>query len=75
MGEVLMSAQKSAQGDLDWRVSSACESGACVRVARRGNHVLIGNTNDPDGQVSEFTMDEWRNFLAGAKLGDFDDIA
>jgi hypothetical protein len=25
--------------------------------------------------VSEFTTDEWRRFLAGVKLGHFDDIA
>ncbi|MGD0239261.1 MAG: DUF397 domain-containing protein [Streptosporangiaceae bacterium] len=65
----------SAWESLNWRKSRACESGACVQVARQGDNVLIGNTNDPDGRVSEFTVDEWRNFLAGAKLGDFDDIA
>jgi Domain of unknown function (DUF397) len=70
-----MSAQESAEGNLNWRKSRTCESGACVQVARRGDHVLIGNTNDPNGQVSEFTTDEWRNFLVGAKMGDFDDIA
>lgn len=61
--------------DLDWRVARRCDGGACVRVARRGDSVLIGNTNTPDGPISEFTADEWRQFLAGAKLGDFDGIA
>jgi hypothetical protein len=37
--------------------------------------VLIGNTTDPEGPVSKFAMEEWRQFLAGMKLGDFDDIA
>jgi len=37
--------------------------------------VFIGNTNNPEGSVSEFTTDEWRRFLAGVKLGHFDDIA
>jgi hypothetical protein len=37
--------------------------------------VLIGNTTRPEGPVSEFTADEWRHFLAGAKNGDFDGIA
>jgi hypothetical protein len=60
---------------LEWRVSSACESGACVGVARRGEIVLIGNTSNPEGPFSEFSLEEWRSFLAGAKLGDFDDIA
>jgi hypothetical protein len=37
--------------------------------------ILIRNTNAPQGMASEFTVDEWRDFLAGAKSGDFDGIA
>jgi predicted secreted Zn-dependent protease len=70
-----MSTISSDAGDLDWRVSGTCEGGACVRVARRGEFVVIGNTNNAEGPVNEFTADEWRHFLAGAKLGDFDWIA
>jgi hypothetical protein len=69
-----MSAHAS-EGDLDWRVARNCDGGACARVARRGDSVLIGNTNSLEGPVSEFTVDEWLHFLAGAKLGDFDGIA
>ena len=65
----------SSQGNLDWRVSRTCEGGACIQIARRGESILIGNTNQPEGLVSEFTTDEWRHFLLGAKSGDFDDIA
>jgi len=61
--------------DLEWHISRTCESGACVRVARQGGSVLIGNSSDPEGPVSTFTAEEWRQFLAGAKLGDFDGIA
>jgi predicted secreted Zn-dependent protease len=71
----LMSKSVAAPEDLDWRVSRACDNGQCIRVARKGKSVLIGNTNSPEGPVSEFTTDEWRQFLAGAKLGDFDGIA
>jgi hypothetical protein len=70
-----MSENMLPAGDIVWHVSRTCESGACVRVARRGETVLIGNTNSPEGLVSEFTMDEWRHFLAGAKLGDFDEVS
>jgi Domain of unknown function (DUF397) len=70
-----MSSDVSAQGDLEWLVSRTCESGACVGVARRGESVLIRNTNDPNGIVTEFSPEEWRQFLIGAKLGDFDGIA
>jgi hypothetical protein len=37
--------------------------------------VLIGNASDPQAPVSEFTVSEWQQFLAGVKLGDFDKIA
>jgi hypothetical protein len=65
----------SASGCLDWRVSSTCEGGQCIKVARDGEFVMIGNTSTPEGAVSRFTVEEWRQFLAGAKLGDFDGIA
>jgi len=61
--------------ELDWRVSRTCESGACIAVARQGESVLIRNSYIPDSPVSEFTAEEWRHFLAGVKLGDFDGIS
>lgn len=69
-----MSTHTSARGELEWR-AYPCESGACVAVARQGQYVFIGNTNNLDSPVSEFTADEWRRFLTGVKLGYFDDIA
>ena len=69
-----MSTAESTLGGLDWRVSRTCESGACVAVARSGGSVLIGNSNMPAIQAISFTTDEWREFLAGAKLGHFDGI-
>jgi predicted secreted Zn-dependent protease len=63
------------QRGLDWRVSKACESGACIMVASQGDAVLFGNTNHPDGPTLAYTKAEWKEFLAGAKRGDFDDLA
>lgn len=66
----------ATQGNnLDWHVSQTCDGGACVRVARSGESVLIGNTARSEDQASEFTADEWRHFLAGVRRGDFDGIA
>jgi hypothetical protein len=62
-------------GEIVWRISRTCDSGPCVGVARRGESVLIGNTSDSKAPVNEFTIDEWRQFLAGVKLGDFGGIA
>lgn len=70
-----MSAHVSASGDLKWLVSRTCDTGACVGVARQGEVVYIRNTNEPEGHISKFTAEEWRQFLAGAKLGHFDGIA
>ncbi len=70
-----MPSRASAAGDLDWHVSRTCDNGQCIKVARMGTFVVIGNTTKPDEPVSEFTVEEWRHFLVGVKLGDFDGIA
>jgi hypothetical protein len=70
-----MSNSPVASGDFDWRISSLCDSGACVGVARQGESVLVGNTSDAEVPVSRFTRQEWRAFVAGVKLGEFDDLA
>ncbi len=70
-----MIAYPSALGTLDWHVSRTCDGGACVMVARDGDSVVFGNTSQPDGPVYVYTRAEWREFLAGVKSGDFDEIA
>ena len=69
-----MSENAPVSGGIARRISRTCDSGACVGVARRGEAVLIANTKDPDGPVINFTTEEWHQFLAGVKLGDFDGI-
>jgi hypothetical protein len=68
-------AHESISGSPDWHVSRICESGARIRLARLGESVFIGNMSDPDGPVSKFTTEEWRQVLVGAGLGDFGEIA
>ena len=70
-----MSIYKAEQVNLAWQISRTCDGGQCIGVARRGDAVLIGNTSNPLAPVSEFTVSEWEQFLAGVKLGDFDGIA
>jgi hypothetical protein len=70
-----MPSHEVAAGDLDWHISRTCDNGQCIKVARAGEFVVIGNTAKPEGPAGEFTVDEWRHFLAGVKLGDFDGIA
>jgi len=69
-----MTTYESAPGGLDWRVSRTCESGACVAVARSGESILVGNSSRPSAPAIVFTADEWRDFLAGVKLGHFDEV-
>jgi hypothetical protein len=70
-----MSIYQADQENLAWQVSRSCDGGQCIGVARRGDAVLIGNTSNPQAPVSEFSVGEWQQFLAGVKLGDFDGIA
>jgi predicted secreted Zn-dependent protease len=70
-----MSTSPVVSGNFNWRVSQLCESGACVGVARDGDFVFIGNTSEPEAPASRFTRQEWSAFVAGIKLGDFDDLA
>jgi hypothetical protein len=44
-------------------------------VARHGDSVVFGGPDQHDGPVISYTVAEWKEFVAGVKLGDFDDIA
>jgi hypothetical protein len=70
-----MKVHPSAPKDLEWRISRTCDSGACVMVARYGDSVLFGDPGRQGGPVFSYTVAEWEAFLAGVRLGDFDDIA
>jgi hypothetical protein len=43
-------------------------------VAPCGNSIAFGNTRQPGGPIYLYTKAEWEAFLAGVKLGDFDDL-
>ena len=60
--------------DLTWHKALNCNGGNCITIATRGRTILIGNSKSPDGPILSYTMEEWQEFLAGAKNGDFDDI-
>lgn len=59
---------------LTWRTALSCNGGTCVAVAVSDQLVLIADTKKLDGPVLSYTLEEWREFLAGAKNGDFDDL-
>ena len=63
-----------ASEGLTWRVSRTCDGGACVMVARDGEFVLFGNTENPGGPKLSFTRAEVAAFATGIKSGEFDDL-
>jgi hypothetical protein len=56
-----------------WRKSSLSGSeGECTEVLYTGAHVLVRDSKDQDGPVLTFTPGEWRAFLGGVRLGEFE---
>ena len=55
---------------LEWRVSSRCNNGSCVEIARLpGGGVGMRDSKDKSGPVLEFTVAEFRDFIDGIKDG------
>jgi hypothetical protein len=69
-----MSQDKVSHTGTTWHTALACNGGTCVRVAVNGQEVLIGDSKEPAGPVLTYSFSEWRDFLAGAKNGDFDHL-
>ncbi|EHK89092.1 DUF397 domain-containing protein [Saccharomonospora azurea] len=63
--------------DVAWRKSSYSGAmGNCVEVARLASgDVAVRNSRDPRGPALVYTQAEIAAFLAGAKEGEFDDLA
>jgi hypothetical protein len=55
-----------------WRKSSRSAKTDCLEVQIGPSEVLVRNSNDQQGIMLSFSYDEWRAFLAGAALGEFD---
>ena len=58
-----------------WRKSTRSNAGGdCVEVATNVDGVVaVRDSKDPSGSVLTFTVAEWRAFIEGAKVGEFDD--
>lgn len=64
-------------GQLNWRKASASNpSGNCVEVAALASgEVAVRNSRHPAGPALVYTRAEIAAFLAGARNGEFDDLA
>jgi hypothetical protein len=58
--------------DLPFRRSSHCNGGQCVEVAVERFAVLVRDTKDPASPVLTYSREEWADFIAGVKGGEFD---
>ena len=47
-------------------------TGQCVEVAIQPDGVAVRDTKNRDAGHLEFTRDEWKAFIGGAKDGEFD---
>jgi len=56
-----------------FRASRFCTSGGCVEVARLSDgRVAVRDSKDKAKPVQIYSADEWRDFVAGVKSGEFD---
>jgi hypothetical protein len=57
--------------ELLWHKSSYCNSSSCLEVARDGDRILVQGSTE-GGPTLQFSLDEWKAFLAAAHDGEFD---
>ena len=55
-----------------WFKSSRSESFDCVEIQMHSAEVLVRDSKQPAGHVLKFTHSEWRAFVDGVRLGEFD---
>jgi hypothetical protein len=72
-----MAVPADSLGAVTWRKSTASNPrGDCVELARLADGgVAVRNSRDPHGPALIYTPAEIAAFLAGAKAGEFDDLA
>lgn len=54
------------------KVSSMCNYGQCVGVLKNQEAIVVQDTKNKNEKPLSFTYDEWKAFVAGVKNGEFD---
>jgi len=55
---------------INWRKSTASNSGACVEVAVAGGSLLVRDSKNPDGPLLRLPPAAWSSFLERARTRD-----
>ena len=55
-----------------WRKSTTSGDGNCVEVRIADAHVFVRNTKHDGETILRFSHSEWRAFLTGVRLGEFE---
>ena len=60
--------------EMKWITSASCGHDACVQVGRIEDSIAIRDSKNPDRGHQLYTAEEWLEFVAGVKRGDFDSL-
>ena len=55
-----------------WRTSTRSQDTNCVEVAYSGGEVRVRDTKNREAALVAVSPDDWRAFIAGVKVGEFD---
>jgi hypothetical protein len=73
-----MTVSRARLAGVPWRTSTRSQSTNCVEVGPLGPSgdaaVAVRDSKDRQGPVLIFSRNQWREFVAGAKDGEFDRI-
>lgn len=59
--------------EVSWMISSRCSNKSCVEVGRMPDgSVAVRDTKDRGRPPHVYTSQEWADFVAGVKAGEFD---
>jgi hypothetical protein len=64
---------RDAAGQLKWQKGRSCDMSQCVEIATAGKEVLVRSSMSPHVLLA-LSRGEWRDFLADAKEGLFDQV-
>ncbi|MFC0527999.1 DUF397 domain-containing protein [Phytohabitans kaempferiae] len=57
---------------ITWRTSSRSQNTNCVEIGEMGTAIVMRDSKDREGPMLIFARDQWIEFVASAKAGEFD---